>query len=478
MKQRRQRNVAAVFGLSAAAHAALYALAAGSGDDRVASLAAAGSFAVAAFAALRSLEIHPLAPAMLYLWTLSAFHLGLVTPWALDMSSGNTPLWLLTHRLDASLALLVVAFACYQTGLTFAAWRWPALAATRAPMMHNGGMYRFGLAVAALGVGLLVAGAWMIGFDRLAQATYFESYQLTQRYDPRLFISSLQVSPMGFYLAMAAAPVRRMRWVAFLGLLWCVAVFALGYRGFALTPAATMLAVMHKRGFHLPRSLGLAALVVVLFAIPAARALRDNPLGERSLGDIAIETHPLAGIEEVGGSLRPLVHTLELMQNEPLRWGYTYWQAFEMILPNLALRWQADTYAPVEKLPASLWMARLATPWHYYHGGGLGFSAVAEPYMNFGVPGVIGYFALLAVALVWCDRLSGVRPWRVAVWAMALGPLLWTARNAYTVFVRPAVWGALLVLAAYALSRAASDLRRERRTARPVPSLNRGVPSL
>ena len=88
------------------------------------------------------------------------------------------------------------------------------------------------------------------------------------------------------------------------------------------------------------------------------------------------------------------------------------------------------------------------------------------------------FFTLLAVALVWCDRLSGVRPWRVAVWAMALGPLLWTARNAYTVFVRPAVWGALLVLAAYALSRAASDLRRERRTARPVPSLNRGVPSL
>ncbi|MEZ5395368.1 MAG: hypothetical protein R2724_21485 [Bryobacterales bacterium] len=43
-----------------------------------------------------------------------------------------------------------------------------------------------------------------------------------------------------------------------------------------------------------------------------------------------------------------------------------------MVLPNLALQWESDGYAPVEKLPPSLWMARLAAPWHYYHGGGWG----------------------------------------------------------------------------------------------------------
>ncbi|MEZ5365123.1 MAG: hypothetical protein R2748_23055 [Bryobacterales bacterium] len=244
----------------------------------MAAFAAAGSFTVAVGAALRSLEIHPLAPAMLYLWALGAFHLGLVTPWALDMSSGSVPLWLLTHRLDTSLALLIVAFACYQTGLTFAAWRWPTIASSRTALLHSVGMYRIGLAVAAFGVVLLIAGAWTIGFDRLAQATYFESYRLTQLYDPRLFISSLQVSPMGFYLAMAAAPVRRMPWVAALGLVWCVAVFALGYRGFALTPAAAMLAVMHKRGFHLPRTAGLAALTVVLFCDSRRALVAQQPL--------------------------------------------------------------------------------------------------------------------------------------------------------------------------------------------------------
>ena len=473
------RNGVAVLGLSLAAHFCLWALAAGSGDDRTAALAATASFAVAGLAGLRSLGLHPLSPAMLYLWTLAAFHLGLAAPWSIGLESGRAPLWMLAHRLDASLALLVVAFGCYQAGLTVAVWRRPDAGRRSAPpRMHNTVMYRCGLLIAAAGVVLLAAGAWMIGIDRLAQATYFESYRLTQLYDPRLFISSLQVFPMGLYLAAAAAPARRMPWVAGLGLVWSLAVFVLGYRGFALTPAATMLAVLHKRGFRLPRAVWAAGLAALLIAVPAARSLRDNPLAERSLGDVALQFHPLDGLEEVGGSLRPLVHTLELMENEPFRWGYTYWQAIEMVLPNLALEWDSGGHMPVEKLPPSLWMARLAAPWHYYHGGGLGFSAVAEPYMNFGVAGVIAFFALLAAALVWCDRFDGLRPARVAVWAMALGPLLWTARNAFTVFVRPAVWGALLVLAAYLLSRAVADLARSRRSVRPARLLSQGVSSL
>ena len=42
--------------------------------------------------------------------------------------------------------------------------------------------------------------------------------------------------------------------------------------------------------------------------------------------------------------------------------------------------------------------------------GGLGFSAVAEPYMNFGPWGVAAAFLLLAYALVWADRLETPGP--------------------------------------------------------------------
>ena len=474
------RSSVALLGLAFALQLCLWALAAGADDDAVAALAATGSFVVAAASGLWVMRLHPLSPAMLYLWTLAAFHLGLAGPWAIGLDGGDAPLWMLAHRIDTALTLVIVAFACYQAGLSLAVWRRRALTAeSRSPRMHNVVMYRCGLATALAGLGLLLAGAWVIGVERLAQATHFESYGLTQIYDPRLFVSSLQIFPMGLYLAAAAAPSRRMRLVAALGLAWSFGVFGLGYRGFALTPMATMFAVLHKRGFRLPKAVWAVGLAVLAVAIPAARSLRDNPLAQRSLADVALEAHPLEGLQEVGGSLRPLVHTLELMENEPRRWGYTYWQAAAMILPNLAFEWDAGGYTPVEKLPPSLWMARLAAPWHYHHGGGLGFSAVAEPYMNFGLPGVVGFFVLLAAALVWCDRLDGLRPARVAVWAMALGPLLWTARNAFTVFVRPSVWGALLVLAAYLISRAAADLARTRGPARPDrPLVSRGVLSL
>ena len=66
---------------------------------------------------------------------------------------------------------------------------------------------------------------------------------------------------------------------------------------------------------------------------------------------------------------------------------------------------------------------------------------------------MVVYFLALGFALVRFDAAAGSSPTRLAIWAMALGPLLWTARNAYTVFLRPAVWGVLLVLVARGLSR-------------------------
>src|ERR1700730_19324688 len=71
----------------------------------------------------------------------------------------------------------------------------------------------------------------------------------------------------------------------------------------------------------------------------------------------------------------------------------------------------------------------------------MGFSAVAEPYMNFGIPGVLGYFLLLGYLLVRLDHISIKSPYALACWALVLGPLLWTTRNDFANFFRPAVWG-------------------------------------
>ena len=258
---------------------------------------------------------------------------------------------------------------------------------------------------------------------------------------------------MGLYLAAASAPLHRLRWVLLLGGIWIAGILILGFRGFALVPAATTAAVLYKRGLRPRRWMYAAAVAFILVIVPAIKHARDDRLVDRSLANFLLPEHPFAALEEMGGSLRPLVHTLNLMQNEDLRWGRTYLRSAAMVVPNLNADWSGAEYVPVEEMSPSHWVTRLASPWHYRNHGGFGFSAVAEPYMNFGALGVPLLFFLLAGALVWADRLDAARPVHLAVWAMALGPLLWTTRNTSGVLFRPAVWGLLTVLAAWQISR-------------------------
>jgi hypothetical protein len=154
----------------------------------------------------------------------------------------------------------------------------------------------------------------------------------------------------------------------------------------------------------------------------------------------------------MGGSLEPLVHTLRFLEYENYRLGTTYWHAARRVLPNLSLDWQGRTYIPLDELPPTHWVTRWAAPWKHEHFGGLGFSGIAEPYMNFGLAGVAAYFLLLGAVLVWADSFATSLPTRLALLASVLGPLLWTTRGSFDSFLRPAIWGVLCVLAARVLA--------------------------
>jgi hypothetical protein len=191
---------------------------------------------------------------------------------------------------------------------------------------------------------------------------------------------------------------------------------------------------------------GLPALLAVM---PLVRSVRAERLADRGMPATMTIRAPLMALEEMGGSLRALVHTIQFLDIEPFRWGQTYWQALRSAVPNVAFQWQGGEYLPVEQLPPSHWMTLQAAPEAYHAHGGLGFSAVAEPYMNFGAPGVAAYFFLLAFALVAAYRFDVSRPTRLALWAVVMGPLLWTVRNDFHGFFRPVILG----LASIALAR-------------------------
>jgi hypothetical protein len=168
--------------------------------------------------------------------------------------------------------------------------------------------------------------------------------------------------------------------------------------------------------------------------------IRDQPLNDRS-----VDKSPsiLDAPAEMGQSIRPLVETEELVGPGEYRYGRTYWLAFKGIVPNLALRWEAPSIESIDELPPSHWLTALVEPWTFKNYGGIGFSAIAEPYMNFGLIGVVLYFLILGFLLIRLEQASIRNSYTLASWGLILGPLLWTTRNDFSNFFRPAIWGLL-----------------------------------
>jgi hypothetical protein len=419
-------------------------------NDRLSALLAGGVLLAAAALCRRPLRLAVLSPAVLYLGVFALFHLGLAVPWALDLYSGPLPWWFLTNRLTPALALVLLAAAAYLAGVLAAAP--PPGRAPARPAYSNPFCYGVGAAICIAGAAMFVFGIDSLGGARFLDAGYSETYRLTSQFDPRLFGTSFTVFPIGLYLVAACCPRRRAGVAGAIALVWAAGIFYLGFRGYALIPGLVVLAVLRERGCGLPRPAALLLAALVLAAIPAARAVRDQGLRQRSFRGTTERLQPLDGVVEMGGSLRALVHTLVYTESEPRRWGLTYWRSLATIWPNLSRRWTPGRYLRLDELPPNHWLTSQAEPAMYRNYGGLGFSAVAEPYMNFGVAGVVVYFAALGAVLGRAAGFAAGRPLPLALWAMVLGPLLWTTRNSFEIFFRPAAWGLATALVAHWLA--------------------------
>jgi oligosaccharide repeat unit polymerase len=253
----------------------------------------------------------------------------------------------------------------------------------------------------------------------------------------------MTIGSIGLCLSVAGASTRQLR-VAFLCTgVWVLALFYIGFRGPALIAGLIVFAVALKKGVTFPKWSPWLAAALLLVAVPIERIAREEPLNDRSISTTFREINPLDAPAEMGTSIRPLAETADLIDSTNYRYGRTYVAGLKGIFPNLAFRWEAPITESIDDLPPSHWITAVADPWSFRNYGGMGFSAVAEPYMNFGVAGVVVYFVLLAFFLVRLEQISIRSSYALAIWGLVLGPLLWTTRNDFSNFFRPAVWGLL-----------------------------------
>lgn len=402
---------------------------------------------------------------MLYLSLLGLFHLGLVVPWALGIYDISRAPWFVPFGLSQAMALIIYSIVAYQFGL-LAAFSTSTLK-ERSPIAtelatDNSELFVAGSLLFLAGVAMFVVG--LIGLDptHYFRLVYSDIFRLEAESDPRFFGTGIMVASIGISIGAAGASKKRFRTVFIGAGVWLLALFFWGFRGPALIAGLIVYVIALRKGVRFPGWFPWFAAASLVVALPVMRVAREQPLDQRIFKISPQEFNPLDGPAEMGASIRPLIETVALVGPANYRHGRTYWTGIKAVIPNIALRWKAPAAETTDDLPPSLWITEIVDPWAYKNYGGLGFSAIAEPYMNFGLIGVLVYFFFLAALLVRLENVSLRSSYALASWALILGPLLWTTRNDSSNFFRPAIWGLLCLGVLRAFSRSYTLLSHAR----------------
>jgi len=381
-----------------------------------------------------------------YLGLLGLFHLGLIVPACLGYAPPREARWLFSSTTPKALLLCVVAFAAFSVGTAVAGLRAPRRPLPGAIAQHSRGLLIGGVVLGLVGTALLTAGAFRIG---MLDVLYREFFAVRELEDPRLFGIGYMFATMGMVIAGVGANRAQLRIVGLASVIVLGPLFLYGFRGHLIVYFIALLMIWHRKDRRMARQVAVAGLVLVLLLSPAVRLLRAG--GTESLTEALSSVGALDLLTEAGGSLRPLVETVDALDYDNVGYWYgaSYAAAFTRIVPNASPKWSAPE-SRNERDPAS-WITARVEPLAQQTGGGIGYSGIAEPYLNFGPMGVLLFFLLLGFVLARLDRMNlGIHA--AAVVACGYAALLWTVRNDFSNLIRPVVWGALVVGALHLIS--------------------------
>jgi oligosaccharide repeat unit polymerase len=285
--------------------------------------------------------------------------------------------------------------------------------------------------------------------------------------------------PGAFLLAAASKRYRGIQKLSLaLALIYALSYLFMGYRSAAGAAIAAFGWIWHTRVSKLPLYPSLAVGVLVVFVVfPMIRLHRITTGEDRLSWNSFLSTldnydNPAsASLTEMGGTMSTLAYTMDLVPNDrEYEYGKTYAFAALTILPNI---FGTARHPSVERGTASDWLVRTVSYNTASQGGGLGFSFLAEAYLNFGWAGPPLVMILLGFgfAAVECFAARNASPAATSLMGVILFFGLIYARAESTDIVRSIVWCGFIPLAVLALFVAQKHLWR-----RPSLTLRRRTP--
>jgi hypothetical protein len=222
---------------------------------------------------------------------------------------------------------------------------------------------------------------------------------------------------IGVMIALLNAP-RELQWVP-LTIQACVTTLILltGARQFALVGALVVVVVAFKAGVRLKfRSLTIGT-IVLLCVVSYVGATRSH--GVIASGGQLELMNPKAALAETGGSLQTVQMFIGWTQSgDELLWGGSYWLPFERGLARVLPMLSRGELSRDPRAVSEVMLSRI---------GGMGGSAIAESYYNFGIMGC-GYFAVVGLLLAYL-ALRAQSPITIACEGVVLYALLFQVRN-------------------------------------------------
>jgi hypothetical protein len=199
----------------------------------------------------------------------------------------------------------------------------------------------------------------------------------------------------------------------------------------------------------------------MLVVLPVVGLSRQATEQQPSIGLMAesldrIDNPISALLNEMGGTMVTISDTIQLVPTvRDFDIGQSYYYALLTLVPNLS----GGVHPTILHGIPALWLMRAVDPMAARNGNpGLGYSLIAEAFLNFGWGGIAALMAALGFALGRITSLSmsaTVEPRFLAFAATLIPPMLWYCRSDTSQIVRALGWfclGPYLVAGMLAIS--------------------------
>lgn len=369
-------------------------------------------------------------PTLLTLF-IGLFHLGLVAPIVLfGALEPLTHIRRILHDplLTPAVSLVTLGLAMFSAGLEFANRRTaPPLRPTDRKIARQPTI------IHKLWCLLVFVFGSLYLFFGLTQGILFEEraayLELKSSGESQIFGIARQLMIMSTFVAVAFAPKRRAISMAIALLVLILPMLLAGKRGEFLVTAAALGVVFSLKGIRIPASFVVASIIAVLAAIPILRRIRG--------GVDAYALWYLDPFYEMGTAIRNVAYTIDAIQTGVTGWWYgsSYLNALWRVVPNVGDIRGTLIGGAASESPGT-WLTEVYNP----GGAGLGYSNIAEPYLNFGMPGVAAVLFIIGYTLAKLERKAQTSSYVLAVYGALLSTVLWTARNDFFGVFRPLVW--------------------------------------